>query len=731
MNRHLEQAKTKIKESIIPAMKSLRWIDWAMIFFFASRFFTSIFTMTLGSLGIFLTMGILAILYLMSLIEAWKNKDRNLIYYFFFMIFSVTLLALFTMTFNPEAKEWMLRFDYGLLTRTFDPRKGIFAAFVMLLVRDRDKIFKNLEVSAWLSFIYLATHSILFLVLGTWEHYYVLEDTRSSAMNYNLSFGYEMSFVTIVFLGLAIHNNKRHFWTMGIIAGLISFIFGSRGVVLPIGGFIALYLLMKAWRNRSNWKFKKWHGILIAVILIGLVIVLVNIDLESITQWQSGGIRTGIRNIDMLLSSNFAFDSGRVRLTQAAATAISEKFPLGHGVFGDRPFLGTFNPWGYAHNVIVEMVVSFGIFGIALIVLLVYLTIKYLFVERYRKYSIIVLIFIAMCSKLIISDSFWYYDYFWALLGLYIIIELDIAKEKSEKKIKNIAIGKKTIKPITLLLSLVIIANIVTLGVVVSSSVEEQKNDTVRFNEPTVILAFQDMDEGSLALGINELDRRGIPSSVFVDTDLFSDTQIEQLSSHENVDIQLGLQNRPLDKENVEELTKYLDRSKETIQSIKDTHLAVSTLEDYIHPEILQFLRSETDALLLRTRPYGEYYYRSVTQNNMYKLVTLNASINDYSYNGRMNFIKNEHIAKSQENEALIIIYFRDMEFSHTFIQDPDAHTQFSYFVEIVDELQENDFNFITMSDLMEEAAISPENRTLKNLIMNSDIIQKVMSIIN
>lgn len=731
MNRHLEQAKAKIKESAIPAMKTLRWIDWAMIFFFASRFFTSIFTITLGSLGIFLTMGILAILYLMSLIEAWKNKERSLLYHFFFMVFSVTLLALFTMTFNPGAKEWMLRFDYGLLTRTFDPRKGIFAAFVILLVKDREKIFKNLKISAWLLFIYLSVHSLLFMIVGSWEYYYVLEDTRSSAMNYNMSFGYEMSFVTIVFLGLAIHSNKRHFWVMGIIAGLMSFIFGSRGVVLPIGGFITLYLLMKAWRNRSKLKFKKWHGILGLILLVGLVIVLANIDLESITQWQSGGIRTGIRNIDMLLSSNFAFDSGRLRLTQASASAISDKFPLGYGVFGDRPFLGTFNPWGYAHNIIVEMVVGFGIFGIAFLLLLAYLTIKYLFSKKYEKYSILVLIFIAMNAKLIISDSFWYYDYFWALIGLYILIELDMAKEKVEKRVKNIAIGNKSIKPIALLLSLVIVANIVTLGVVISSSVAEQKNDTVRFQEPTVILAFQDMDEGSLALGLNHLARRGIPSSVFIDTELYSDTQIEELSTLNHVDLQLGLQNRSLDQDHIEDLAEYLDTSKEKFESVKDTPLAVSTIENEVHPETLQFLRSETDALLLKTRPYGEYYYKNLTQNNMYKLVTLNASINDYSYNERMHFIKKEHIVKTIENEAVIIIYFRDMEFTHPFIQDPDAHTQFSYFVEIVDELEENEFNFITMSDLMEEAYIPPEERTLKNLIMNADIVQKVMSIIN
>lgn len=719
MNRHLR--------SIKPAVKSLGWIDWAMIFFFASRFFTSIFTMTLGSLGIFISMGILAFLYLMSLLDAWRAKERDTIYYFFLVVFAVTFLSLFTMTFNPEAKEWMLRFDYGLLTRTFDPRKGIFAAFVILLVRDRNKLFKNLNISAWLSFIYLSIHSFLFLIVGSWEYYYILDDARSEAMNYNMSFGYEMSFVTLVFLGLAVHTKKKIFWIMGALAGLSSFIFGSRGVVLPIGGFIALYFLMKMWEKRSKFRFRRWHGILLGLIVVGLLILLINIDFESITQWQSGGVSTGIRNIDMLLNSNFAFDSGRVQLVEQAVSAIGDKFPLGYGVFGDRPFLGTFNPWGYSHNIFFELVVSFGIFGVAFIILLAYLTIKYLFNRKYEKYSILVLIFIAMCTKLIISDSFWYYDYFWALVGLYIVIELDMAKKRKERRFKDIAIGSKSFRPISLLLGIVILANVAAAGFVLYDSVESQVNTTVRFSEPTVILAFQDMNEGSLSLGINELNRRGIPASIFVDTDEYSEEEIDNLRSYENVDLQLGLENRPLDKENMDELGAYLDRSKE----ILDQPVAVSTLEGYIHPETLQFLRSETDSLLLRTRPYGEYYYRNVTQNNLYKLVTLNSSINNYSYNGRMPFILNEHITKAYDNDAVIIIYFRDMGFIHDFIQNGDGHTEFSHFIEVVNELEDNDFNFITMTDLMEEAYIAPEERTLKNLLVNSDVIQRVLSLIN
>ena len=723
MNKHLK--------SIGPAVKSLSWIDWAMIIFFASRFFTYIFTLFLGSLGIFLTMGILAFLYLMALIKAWRNKERDGILTFFLMVFVVTFLALFTMTFNPEAKEWMLRFDFGLLTRTFDPRKGIFAAFVIILVRNRQRIFKNLNISAWLSFIYLSIHSILYLIVGSWQYYYVLEDERAESFNYNMSFGYEMVFVSILFLALALHTKHKRYWVMGILSGVLAFVFGSRGIVLPLAGFFFILIVMKIWKNRSKWmkfRLKPWQIASILLVIVAIAtFILVNMDFKEVGAWRTGSFRTGIRNIDMLLNSNFAFDSGRIELLEVVGDAIRDKFPLGYGVYGDRPFLGTFSPWGYSHNVVFEMVVSFGIFGVALVIFLAYLCIKYLFNRKYKDYSILVLLFLAMCSKLFISDSFWYYDYFWALVGVFIVIQLDKAKDRKEKRFKDIAIGNKSFRPITILLAIVILANVAAAGFVLYDSVESQVNTTVRFNEPTVILAFQDMNEGSLFLGINELNRRGIPASVFVDTDEYSEEEIDNLRSYENVDLQLGLENRPLDKENMDQLGAYLDRSKEVL----DQPVAVSTLEGYIHPETLQFLRSETDSLLLRTRPYGEYYYRNVTQNNLYKLVTLNSSINNYSYNGRMPFILNEHITKAYDNDAVIIIYFRDMGFIHDFIQNGDGHTEFSHFIEVVNELEDNDFNFITMTDLMEEAYIAPEERTLKNLLVNSDVIQRVLSLIN
>lgn len=219
-------------------LKELQWADWAMIYFFGQRMFTSLFSAVIGTKGILLSMGVLALLYAMTLLEAWRLRSLKGIRTFILLVLLVMVLILGTMTFNQQAMEWMMDFNYGIFTKTFDVRKGLFGAFVILMVRRPDNLLRNLRIAAGISFVYLLFQLGLFVVTGSWANYYIMEDQQSSTLMYNLSFGYEMMFAALVFLGSALESGKRSEWAAGIAGVMIAFLFGSRGVILPVGTFL-------------------------------------------------------------------------------------------------------------------------------------------------------------------------------------------------------------------------------------------------------------------------------------------------------------------------------------------------------------------------------------------------------------------------------------------------------------------------------------------------------------
>ena len=91
--------------------------DIVLILFFASRAYTALFGLFLGTKGIYVSMAVLAMGYLIAIVSAFKKKEYNDTLYFLILFFVITIMVLITAIINPFIKEWMLNAQYGIITK--------------------------------------------------------------------------------------------------------------------------------------------------------------------------------------------------------------------------------------------------------------------------------------------------------------------------------------------------------------------------------------------------------------------------------------------------------------------------------------------------------------------------------------------------------------------------------------------------------------------------------------
>ena len=89
--------------------------------------------------------------------------------------------------------------------------------------------------------------------------------------------------------------------------------------------------------------------------------------------------------------------------------------------------------------------------------------------KKYRDYRGLAIVLLSMNSKLLISDTFWYLDFFWALMGLLMVIYMN------DKKI-NVRFFAYTIPSL-------IIVNILLLGMFINVDAKTDYN-TINIDEP-------------------------------------------------------------------------------------------------------------------------------------------------------------------------------------------------------------------------------------------------------
>lgn len=476
----MEQIKLKLRELDIT--------DWCLIIFFASRMYTSLFTLLLGPKGVLVSMGCLALLYLSAIIYNIK-QGKYKFSVFFILIFVILSMTFATMYFNPETKFWINDFSWGFVVKVLDPRKAIFAVLVLLLVDDIDDIERDLTYSARVFGIYLILQCFLFLINGNWDNYFHTLSNSGVDCLYNMNLGYELIFVAIVLIINSWYTKNKYDFVFGLFCSSSAFLYGSRGLLVNAIVFALFFFFFLTTGKEEKIKAAKFLVILIVASVILMFIqnkVICEITYRNLNEEQiqelmnqdgdSSELVLGSRTANMASSGNLWSSNGRFDIYKIGINAIKDGHVFGEGVYGDRPHVGQEYEWGYSHNIFIEMIVSFGIFGVIFICYMAYKAFQVL-LDRETGYQKLMFIFLVLSTKLLISDSFWFLSYFWAFLTIIYLYDTDdlVFNVKSSLKIIGVAF----------------VSAVICMCVFLQNDVEHQDFKVLKFDKPTVAVVVE------------------------------------------------------------------------------------------------------------------------------------------------------------------------------------------------------------------------------------------------
>lgn len=321
----------------------------------------------------------------------------------------VIVLFVLTYLFNADLRPYFFNADWGI-SRVYVVSGGIWAYLTFRLVDDGNQLFKDLRSVAYIYFIYRLLSLVEMLREGSWY----IQNNQGVYIHsqYNMGFGYAMITVCAVFACSWIGRKKISDLIIAIVSALCAFFWGSRGALICLVVLLFLVFYIRQKNEEIGRKFIV-YAILVAVLL--LIYTFSDYILMAINGIASNfGISS--RNLELLLSASITDSNGRETIYSLVIDKITDIFPFGLGAYGDRMVVMPYYAWGYSHNIILEMTVSFGFMGIAFLVWLVIYIKKRLDMES--SYIGCLIILIPLSVKLLLSDSFWFYWVFWALLAV-------------------------------------------------------------------------------------------------------------------------------------------------------------------------------------------------------------------------------------------------------------------------------------------------------------------------
>lgn len=393
-------------------VSSTMMADIAFVLFFANPALRTFLSGVYDNF-IFVAVVDLIILYTPVLLLVSQNprkyiiKDFLLLYIFLLVFIGITILV------HPEYEPYFgsEMGDYSLWKYILIPYRGIYAYLFVRLVNDPDRLLKDTRISGWVMFLYFFYQLILYFRRGYW--YGVgWGNNYNAQLSYSVSFGYDVLPFALTFTYSALKNKKLIDIVSAIICMVLILAGGSRGPIICIGIFAGLYITKVFQQSRKKFFYLLLVVVLTVTLLMTYEYILVGIGLII----ERLGLSS--RFITKLLSGEITEDSGRSRLWNMAIEMIKTN-PLGYGALGSRHVIVPYIIAGYPHNVILEILIDYGVFiGSIIIITMLIGSIKMLFDYRNDEWSGIFLIFFCTASGLLLSLTYWRIPSFWASIAI-------------------------------------------------------------------------------------------------------------------------------------------------------------------------------------------------------------------------------------------------------------------------------------------------------------------------
>lgn len=313
-----------------------------------------------------------------------------------------------------------------LLVNFFEPIFNIFIEFlkfgvIPLYLASFIKNY-NILLKKWYLFAIIST--IIWLVF--------LSDVNSRSLNY-MTFGRHMTLSLIVFTIYYYTKGKKviNLVLMFICLMVIGF-FANRSSLL-IALTIISFFELKSLRSKNV--LLSYFKSIIYIIFIAVLII----RLEDLVYWLREYLQSIGINSYFLTKAVFAFRSGiseslsgRDDITDQAINLITSNNFMPNGIGYFQYVTGIV----YPHNIILDILVSFGFFGLILLfVFIVFAIRKYIKIKDMYFKILIVPLSIYLLIRLSFSGTFWSEEELWMLVGLF--TSYSIQESTQKKRIAN------------------------------------------------------------------------------------------------------------------------------------------------------------------------------------------------------------------------------------------------------------------------------------------------------
>lgn len=337
-------------------------------------------------------------------------------YRFALIIIGLAILSyVITYFIHPEYDYFFFREDYGLL-RVFRPDCAIFAVLFFSLVEDPKKLWDVVFKYAWVNFFYLMIVSFIpYLLRGYWVG--IGQEGEELHLSYDLTFGYTIIFPLFVFY-IAFYREKRKirrlYLAISIFCFILALLYGSRGAALLIMVFAIVFYIHRIQEAEKS----KRPKMIVKLIVVSALFAAFGNDLLSLLRELLAALGLESRTLEVVAEGGAANPNGRFYMWGLLLDAIKEGSIFGYGAMGDRPFIFPFHYAAFSHNIIMEMIVSFGIIGVIILLILIVQFFRMSFCCKDVILRDLFLVYFIIACQLMTSMSFWYVAEFWVALAL-------------------------------------------------------------------------------------------------------------------------------------------------------------------------------------------------------------------------------------------------------------------------------------------------------------------------
>jgi len=193
---------------------------------------------------------------------------------------------------------------------------------------------------------------------------------------------------------------------LGIVVIIVA---GSRGAVVCLLIFVAIKIV----RERRDIK------VVIIALIAAIIVAIVIVNWQSILAFVANILNAkGLysRNFNALLSGSFSQSQERNIIWKQIANAIKKSPIIGYGLWGERPIIG-----GFSHNIVLEMLCSFGVIFGVLIIGYVFIAPLKLYFKKTLNDKVKIILLSAIINGLIplfFSGSYLNSPWFFFMLGI-------------------------------------------------------------------------------------------------------------------------------------------------------------------------------------------------------------------------------------------------------------------------------------------------------------------------